>query len=107
MKRYGQVLKVRPEKLAEYIKLHENAWPGVIKMIKECNISNYSIYEKDGYLFSYYEYNGEDYEADMNKMKNDKVTLDWWKLTEPCQEPLETRKPGEWWAVMEEVFHVE
>ena len=60
MKRYGQVIGVNPEKLEEYKKLHAAAWPGVLKMIKECNIQNYSIYYKDGLLFSYYEYIGED-----------------------------------------------
>jgi L-rhamnose mutarotase len=23
----------------------------------------------------------------------------------PCQQPLATRKEGEWWAMMDEVFH--
>ena len=105
MKRYGHVIKVRPEKLEEYKRLHAATWPGVLKTITECNIRNYSIFYKDGYLFSYYEYVGEDYEADMAKMAADPVTQEWWKHTAPCQEPLETRKPGEWWAEMEEVFH--
>ena len=25
----------------------------------------------------------------------------------PCQAPLATRKAGEWWAEMDEVFHLE
>ena len=45
--------------------------------------------------------------ADMKKMAADRSTQDWWKLTDPCQEPLETRKPGEWWASMEEFFHTD
>ncbi|WP_369678555.1 L-rhamnose mutarotase [Sodalis-like endosymbiont of Proechinophthirus fluctus] len=36
-------------------------------MIKECNIANYSIYFKNGYLFSYYEYYGYNYQDDMKK----------------------------------------
>ncbi|BER93399.1 MAG: L-rhamnose mutarotase [Candidatus Atribacteria bacterium] len=107
MKRYGMVIKVKPEKLEEYKKLHQNVWPGVLKTIKECNIRNYSIFYKDGYLFSYYEYVGDNYEEDMKKMAQDPVTQEWWKLCKPCQEPLETRKEGEWWAEMEEVFHVD
>jgi L-rhamnose mutarotase len=101
------VIKVKPEKLEEYKKLHQNVWPGVLKTIKECNIRNYSIFYKDGYLFSYYEYVGDNYEEDMKKMAQDPVTQEWWKLCKPCQEPLETRKEGEWWAEMEEVFHVD
>ncbi len=105
MKRYGSVIKVKPEKLDEYKRLHADPWPGVLKMIESCNIHNYSIYLKDGFLFSYFEYTGEDYPADTAKMAADPLTREWWKLTDPCQEPLPTRREGEWWASMEEVFH--
>ena len=105
MKRFGSVIKVVPEKLEEYKRLHAAVWPGVLKMIKKCNINNYSIYYKDGFLFSYYEYMGDDHAADMAKMAADPETQRWWSVCEPCQQPLETRAPGEWWANMEEVFH--
>jgi L-rhamnose mutarotase len=105
--RYGSVIKVRPERLAEYKKIHAAVWPAVLKMIKDCNIRNYSIYFKDGYLFSYFEYTGTDFKADMAKMAADPTTKKWWKVTEPMQQPLPTRKKGEWWAGMEEVFHTD
>lgn len=105
MKRYGSVIKIKPEKLDEYKKIHANIWPEVAKMITECNITNYSIYHKDGYLFSYFEYIGEDYKSDMAKMAADPITQKWWDICKPMQEPLNTRKEGEWWADMEEVFH--
>jgi len=107
MQRYGSVIKLKPEKLDDYKKLHANAWPEVLHMIQACNIHNYSIYFKDGFLFSYFEYDGEDYEADMQMMAADPNTQAWWKLTDPCQEPLETANPGEWWASMEEFFHMD
>jgi len=107
MQRYGSVIKVKPEKLDEYKQLHAAAWPDVLKMIAACNIRNYSIYLKDGFLFSYFEYVGTDFAADMAQMAADPVTQEWWKLTDPCQEPLPTRKAGEWWASMEEVFHTD
>jgi L-rhamnose mutarotase len=107
MQRYGSVIKVKPEKLEEYKQLHVAAWPDVLKMIAACNIRNYSIYLKDGFLFSYFEYTGDDFAADMAQMAADPVTQEWWKLTDPCQEPLPTRKAGEWWASMEEVFHTD
>lgn len=105
MKRYGMVIKVRPEKLEEYKRLHAAVWPGVLDMIRQCNIRNYSIYHKDGYLFSYFEYHGTDFKADMAKMAADPLTQKWWDVCKPCQEPLPTRAEGEWWADMEEVFH--
>lgn len=105
MKRYGSIIRLRPEKYEEYKKLHANVWPDLLAKIHECGIRNFTIYHKDGFLFSHYEYVGRDYASDMAKMKADSVTQEWWKLTDPCQEPLETRQPGEWWASMEEVFH--
>ncbi len=107
MKRYGSVVGIRPEKLDEYKRLHAAVWPDVLAMIQTCNICNYSIYYRDGYLFSYFEYAGADFAADMAKMAADPTTQAWWRLCEPCQEPLPTRAPGEWWARMEEVFHTD
>jgi L-rhamnose mutarotase len=104
-KRYGSVIKVKPEMLEEYKELHANAWPGVLARITASNIRNYTIYYRDGYLFSHYEYWGDDYAADMAEMAKDPITHEWWTRTAPCQEPIETARDGEWWAKMEEVFH--
>jgi L-rhamnose mutarotase len=105
IKRYGSVIKVNPEMLDQYKALHANPWPGILEQISQCNIRNYSIYLKDDYLFGYFEYTGDDFAGDMAKMAQDSLTREWWKLTDPCQVPLDTREEGEWWANMEEVFH--
>ena len=107
MKRYGQVIGVDPQKLAEYKRYHANVWPEVLAKIHECNMRNYSIYQKDDLLFAYFEYHGDDYDADMAKIAADPKTQEWWDIMEPMQRPLETRKKGEWWAAMEEVFHTD
>jgi L-rhamnose mutarotase len=107
MRRYGMAIKVKPGKIEEYKRLHATVWPDVLKMISDCNIRNYSIYLKDDYLFSYFEYMGNDFDADMAKMAADPVTQKWWDVCKPCQSPLESRDEGEWWANMEEVFHVD
>jgi L-rhamnose mutarotase len=105
--RYGWVIQVKAEKLDEYKRLHANPWPEVDSMIKACNIQNYSIYYRDGLLFSYLEYTGDDFEADMARMAADSVTNAWWGLTDPCQEPVESAGEGVWWADMEEVYHLD
>jgi L-rhamnose mutarotase len=107
MKRFGMVIGVKPDKVEEYKKLHAAVWPDVLKMIRACNIRNYSIFLKDDKLFSYFEYTGDDFEADMNKMAADPQTRKWWDVSKPCTQPLESRAEGEWWAEMEEVFHCE
>ena len=103
--RYGSVLKLPEENYKKYKELHSAVWPAVLEQIRKSNIRNYSIYHKDGFLFSYFEYIGSDFEGDMARMAEDPNTREWWKVCEPLQRPLETRKPGEWWAGMEEVFH--
>jgi len=110
MQRYGSVIGVCAEKLEEYKRLHAAVWPDVLKMIKDCHIRNYSIYLRklpDGrhYLFSYFEYTGADFQADMARMAADPTTQKWWAVCMPCQEPLSDRAPGAWWADMAEVFH--
>ena len=109
--RYGMVIGIQESRIEEYRKLHSAVWPDVLKKIKECSITNYSIYLgrlDDGYyLFSYFEYIGDDFETDMNRMAQDKTTQKWWELCMPCQRPLNQRNAGEWWMNMEEVFHVE
>lgn len=105
MRRYGQVIKIKPENLQKYKEYHAAVWPEVSRKITECNIRNYSIFYKDGFLFAYFEYVGTDFSADMEKMASHQKTQEWWEVNKPLQEPLETRAPGEWWAEMEEVFH--
>jgi len=112
VQRYGLVIGLKPEKIAYYKELHAAAWPGVLRMIKECHIRNYSIYLKEVergrfYLFSYFEYTGDNFEADMARMAADPTTQKWWKETDPCQIPLATRGEKEFWSRMEEVFHLD
>ena len=112
MKRYGSIVGLREEKIEEYNRLHADVWPDVLDRIHRSNIRNYSIFLRklpDGkhYLFSYFEYVGSDFAADMAAMAADPRTQEWWKITDPCQEPLPDRAEGEWWAEAEEVFHVD
>jgi L-rhamnose mutarotase len=105
MKRFGQVIGVKPEHIAEYERLHAAVWPGVLEQITACNIRNYSIYRFGETLFAYFEYHGTDFEADMARMSADPTTQEWWAFCIPMQTALEGRAPGEHWATMPEVFH--
>ena len=107
MKRYGSIIGLKPEAIAEYKRLHAAVWPDVLKQIARSNIRNYSIFlkEPENLMFAYFEYEGDDYAADMAAMAADPKTQEWWAVCMPMQSPLATRKDGEWWAEMEEVFH--
>ncbi len=107
MQRVAQVIRVRPERLEEYKRLHADVWPAVLDRIRRSHIRNYSIHLHGDLLFSYFEYHGEDLAGDMAAMADDEATQRWWAVTDPCQEPLPTAEAGQWWTPMEQVFLLE
>ncbi len=106
MTRYGMTIRLKPECIGVYRSYHAEVWPEVLNKITECGIRNYSIFLKDSTLFGYFEYHGSEFAADMARMAADPKTQEWWAIMEPLQQPIETRAQGEWWANMEEVFHL-
>ena len=107
MRRVGQVIGLKPDQVEAYERLHAAVWPEVLGMISACNIRNYSIFRHGELLFAYFEYIGDDYEADMAKMAADPKTQEWWRITAPMQEQLPGAQEGEWWARIAEVFHTD
>ena len=105
MRRFGQLIGLKPEHYDKYKHYHANVWPEIADMISQCGIRNYSIFHRNGQLFAYMEYVGNDFEGDMARMAADPKTQEWWDIMKPMQAPLDDRQPGEWWADMEEVFH--
>ncbi|WP_354529868.1 L-rhamnose mutarotase [Nakamurella sp. UYEF19] len=107
MSRFASVIRLRPEKEAEYRELHAAVWPGVLAGLGRAKVGNYSIFLRDGLLFSYLEYSGDDFAADMALLAQEEETKQWWAFTDPCQQPVVTAASDEWWAPVEEVFHVD
>jgi L-rhamnose mutarotase len=107
MQRYGQVIKVKPEAIDQYEKVHADVWPDVLATIHACNMRNYSIFRYDTWLFAYFEYIGNDFAADMQKMAADPITQKWWEVTDAMQEPVPLHQEGDWWTAMKEVFHTD
>lgn len=108
MQRMGMVIGIAPEHIAEYRKLHAEVWPEVLDRIRAANIRNYTIFlrEPENLLFGVWEYHGTDFAADMAAMADHEPTQRWWAICGPMQRPLDSRAKGEWWAMMDEVFHM-
>ena len=107
MQRFGTMIRLKPGRAEEYKRYHAAVWPEVLSTISDCNIRNYSVFFKDDVLFGYFEYHGTDITKDWAKMAADAKTQEWWAIMGPMQDPLPTRIEGEWWAEMEEVFHLD
>jgi L-rhamnose mutarotase len=105
MRRYCQLIRLRPEHRERYIEYHAGVWPTVLATIDACNIRNYSIYLHNDLLVAYFEYHGNDYEADMRKMAADPETQRWWSIMDPMQQPLPEVGANGKWLEIPEVFH--
>ena len=92
IKRIGSVIGVKPDQIAEYERIHADVWPGVLATLKRSNVTKFSIFRHENTLFSYMEYSGSDYEADMALISADPITQDWWKVTAPMQNPVPQKK---------------
>jgi len=106
-RRIATIIRLRPEHEVEYRRLHANVWPGVVATLRRVGVRNYSIFLRDGLLFSYLEYTGDDWSAAQAEIAADPDTQRWWLLTDPMQEPLPTAAEGDWWAPIQEVFHLD
>ena len=101
------VIKIKPEKIDEYKALHSDSHQGVRHLLQKYNMRNFSIYMKqleDGnyYEFAYYEYTGNDYEADMAKLAKEPENIEWLSKCDAMQIPLNDEKS---WTIMEEIFY--
>ena len=112
MQRFAWVGQLKTDKVQKYIDLHANTWPSVLERNKACNLQNYSIFHRtlesgEVLLFSYLEYTGTDFEADMQQMAADPEVQRWWDECKPCFESIESLPPGEVWAPMDSIFLME
>jgi L-rhamnose mutarotase len=106
VQRVGMVVGLRPEKIDSYKKLHADDNPGVRDLLDKYNMHNFSIFltQIDGkwYEFGYYEYTGNNYEADMNKLAQEQRNIEWLKVCDPMQVQLKGEKS---WKIMERIFY--
>jgi L-rhamnose mutarotase len=101
------VIRLRPEHADRYRELHRAVPRPVLDTLSRAHVTNYSIFLRDNTLFAYYEYTGDDYDADMAAIAADPQTQRWWARTDPCQRPLDSAQPGERWVTGEELFHLD
>jgi L-rhamnose mutarotase len=109
MKRMAMMIGIDEEAIERYKALHADVWPEVLDRLSKSNITNYSIFlrQPENIMFAYWEYVGTDFEADNNAISEDPKTKEWWEICGPMQVPLESRAAEEWWASVEEVFHLD
>jgi L-rhamnose mutarotase len=108
-RRYGMVIGLKADRVEDYKRLHAAVWPGVLEAMRRNGWRNFDIFlkEPENLLFGTFEYHGGDFAASARAIAADPETQAWLAETDPCQVPFDTRKPGEWWAMMDNVFHMD
>lgn len=93
-RRIAQIVRLKRESLQAYKECHDAVWPAVLQQIKDCNIVDYSIFLDDQSmtLFATMKYVGDDYDADMEKMKANPKVREWW-YDSHVQEKNHQRRP--------------
>ncbi len=105
MRRYVRMIRLKRDYIKEYTWYHQQPREELQNVMLKHGMRNHSIYIHDDMLVSIFDYVGEDYEADMAAIGSYQVTQDWLKIMDPMMEPLDTRKPGEFWTFLEEITH--
>ena len=106
VKRIGMVIKIKPDRLDEYLKLHADTNPGVRDLLSKYNMRNFSIFMtrlEDGnyYEFGYYEYWGKDFDSDVAALNKEPRNTEWLKVCDPMQIPLEGETS---WKIMQKIY---
>jgi L-rhamnose mutarotase len=104
MPRYAYRLRIKAGKEAEYDESHRHVWPELLAKLKEVGISNYSIFRRDLDLVLVLEV--EDFDAACRALDEDATNLKWQQIMAPLFDKVPGLKPGERFAMMEEVFYL-
>ena len=99
------VIGIHPDHIDEYKRLHADDNPGVRDLLHKYHMQNFSIFlteiDSKWYEFGYYEYTGNDFEADMAELAKEPRNIEWLKTCDPMQIPLSGERG---WHVMEQVY---
>lgn len=101
------VIGIKSDRISSYETVHAASNPGVRDLLTKYHMHNFSIFiqkleEGRYYLFGYYDYIGNDYEADMEKLAAEPRNQEWLSMTGPMQIPLQGERS---WSIMREVYH--
>ncbi len=107
MKRISFLLKVKPDKIAEYKKFHQAVWPEMLAALRRTGWKNYSLFMRDdGLLFGYFE-TPDSLAAALAGMAKEEVNARWQEFMAPFFEGLGGAHADEGMLALEEVFHLD
>ena len=105
--RYAMAVKLKDEKREYYIKNHANVWPEILDELKKIKVKNYSIFLKEDFMFGYLEYDGDNFDQDMEEMSKIAIVDKWTKLMIDCFNHFPNNEDNNSWVMMDQIFFME
>ena len=96
------VLRVRPDKIEEYIRAHREVWPEMLEALHGAGIHNYTIFRDGNQMFGYFE--ADDLAAAERHLAQQNVSTRW---QDSMAELLEQRVPDGGPPALEEIFRLD
>ena len=96
------VLRVRPERLEEYVRAQREVWPEMLAALRGAGIRNYTIFRHGNEMFGYFE--SDDLEAAAQYLAGQDVSTRW---QDAMAELLEERVPDAGPPRLEEIFRLD
>jgi L-rhamnose mutarotase len=102
MQRTGFVLRVKPERIDEYVAAHRDVWPEMLDALRGAGIRNYSIFRAGNQVFGYFE--SDDLARAESFLAAQAVSARWQAA---MAELLEERVPDAGPAPLDEIFRLD
>jgi L-rhamnose mutarotase len=101
-------LKSDPESVETYTRYHRAVWPEVQASLRRVGVQQMDIYLLGHRLVMVVEMReGLDYRTAFDShVSSSQRVAEWERLMKSLQEPSADARAGEWWALMEPVFHL-
>jgi len=96
------VLRVRPDKIDEYVRAHQDVWPEMLAALRAAGIRNYTIFRDGNRMFGYFE--ADDLDAASDFLAQQDVCTRW---QDAMAELLEERVPDEGPPALGEIFRLD
>lgn len=96
------VLRVKPDRIDEYVGAHKSVWPEMLDAIRAAGIRNYTIFRSGNEMFGYFE--ADDLDAAARHLEGEAVSARW---QDAMAELLEERVPDGGPPPLEEVFRLD
>ncbi len=96
------VLRVRPDKIDEYVRAHREVWPEMLDALRGAGIRNYTIFRDGNQVFGYFE--ADDLAAAERYLAQQDVSTRW---QDTMAGLLEQRVPDGGAPALEEIFRLD